>query len=598
MKFFLSLPAGWPLVGLALAAGFLVGDCLFVVGPYVSSLHSGRLWPLMLSALGMYVAFFVAFDLALQWPGRWRTRGSAWLRGAIMLVAALVLTLASGEARSIPLLGMAALFAVLVLGRYTWAIAGVVAVVALLPTLEPKPPSLAVEPPAEAPARVPEAAQPSFLVVVLDTLRADHTSAYGYERDTTPNLARLASRGVRFENAYATGCWSLPSHASLFTGLYSSRHGAHNEHLALEARHPTLAETLARNGYQTASFTGNPWIGDGTGMSRGFQQNHESWRGTWLDLMLLARRVFIGLATPDGDKGGAETVAALRRWLAERDRSRPYFAFVNIFEAHGPYQRVPARFRRRFTRTGLSLRELEAAGNRVHTATQNGNPLSAEDAATGLDLLDGAAAAADDVLGRVLALVEEETVVVVVADHGELFGEHTLFGHSNTLYEPLLRIPMVLAGRGLPSGRVVRETVSLTDIMPTLLTMTDLQSPGLDGVDLLPLLRGDVHSGERQVFAEQYRPAGAHGWRRQRPSEFESLFARKQAAIGAERKRIVSEDGSDSGYDLRTDPHEEHPFAGPETELVARVPEPDSSRPAVDMDAVPRKMLEVLGYLQ
>jgi arylsulfatase A-like enzyme len=207
------------------------------------------------------------------------------------------------------------------------------------------------------------------VVVVLDTVRADHTSAYGYQRDTTPNLARLSARGIRFERAYATGHWSLPSHASLFTGLLASRHGAHTEHLALDSHHPTLAEFLARHGYETANFTGNAWIGPGTGMTRGFERNHESWRSYHVDIMLLANRVYYALMAPDWDKGGAETVAGIRRWFSERDTTRPYFLFVNFYEPHGPYQHVPRVFRRRFTDADLSLHALEAIGNRVMTAT-------------------------------------------------------------------------------------------------------------------------------------------------------------------------------------------------------------------------------------
>jgi arylsulfatase A-like enzyme len=599
MRFFFRVPRGWPNVGLVLAAGLLVGDCLFVVGPYVSHFHMGSLWPLLRSAVVMYLGLFVALDLALQWLGPEPARRSGWLRGGLLLTVALALSVASGEARSIPLLGLAALFAVLALGRFTWPIACVVAVIALHPVLEP-PPASDVTPLAELPLRPEGGTPPSFVIVILDTVRADRTSAYGYERDTTPHLSGLAARGVRFDSAYATGCWSLPSHASLFTGLTASRHGAHNEHLALEDHHPTLAETLARHGYQTASFTANPWIGDGTGMARGFQHNHESWRSSWLDLMLLANRVYGGLAAPDGDKGGADTVAALERWLAERDPTRPYLVFVNIFEAHAPYQRVPQSFRRRFTSPEHSLRSLEAIGMRVLTATQNGNPLSPTDVAAGSDLLDGAVAAADAVLGQVLELVGDEPIVAVMSDHGELFGEHTLFGHSNTLYEPLVRVPLVLAGGDLPTGRVVTDTVSLVDIMPTLLAMADVPPPSaLDGLDLGPVMGGVASLGDtRLVTAEQFRPPGAHGWRRQRPDQIEHLLARKQAVVAGGLKRIVAEDGSDAGYDLRTDPGEERPFAGRGTGLAARVPEPDAERAPVPVDAVPRKMLEVLGYLQ
>jgi arylsulfatase A-like enzyme len=547
----------------------------------------------------MYAMLGVGLDLAVQFLGPGGARRSMWIRGGAVLAVAVGLTVAAGEARSLPLLIVAALFAVLALGRFSWPVAAVAAAIALYPSI--KSPSLPEGSPQSAPTRAAASpiAKPSFVVVVLDTVRADHTSAYGYRRDTTPNLARLSARGVRFERAYATGHWSLPSHASLFTGLFTSRHGAHTEHLALDPHHPTLAEVLAQHGYETANFTGNAWIGPGTGMSRGFQRNHESWRSYHVDIMLLANRVYYALVAPDWDKGGAETLAGIRRWLFERDTTRPYFLFVNFYEPHGPYQHVPRVFRRRFTDADFSLHALETIGTRVMTATQNGHLLSVGDIAAGRDLLDGAIAAADAMLGEVLELVGDEPIVVVVSDHGELFGEHTLFGHSNTLYEPLIRIPMVIAGGTLPQGFVAEEVVSLVDIMPTLLAMAGIRAPAVDGIDLLTLFSEGEQPAGRQVRAEQFSPTTlAHGWAHQRPDEIDYLFARKQAVVSGSLKRIVAADGSDSGYDLRADPGEERPFPGSETRLSAQVPEPEATRAAPALDPIQRKMLEVLGYLQ
>jgi arylsulfatase A-like enzyme len=597
VRFFFGQHQGWPTVGLALAAGLLVGDCLFVVGPYMAQFNVASLWPLLIGALGLYVLLCVGLDLALQQLAL--VRSSIWIRGGAILAVAGGLTVAGGEARSLPLLAVAALFAVLALGRFSWPLAAVAAAISLYPVVKSPSPLESSRGSAPLHTAAPSQTGPSFVVVVLDTMRADHTSAYGYHRDTTPNLARLSARGVRFERAYATSHWSLPSHASLFTGLLTSRHGAHAEHLALDPHHPTLAELLARHGYETANFTGNAWIGPGIGMTRGFQQNHESWRSYHVDIMLLGKRVYRALVAPDWDKGGTASVAGIRRWLAERDTARPYFLFVNIYEPHGPYQHVPRVFRSRFTDPDLSLSALEAIGNRVMTATQNGNPLSADDAAVGLDLLDGAIAASDAPLGEILELVGDDPIVVALSDHGELFGEHTLFGHSNTLYEPLIRIPMVIAGRGVPSGLITEEVVSLVDIMPTLLALAGIQAPAVDGIDLRPLLREGGKLERRLVRAEQFSPDTlAHGWAHQRPDEVEYLHARKQAVVSRDLKRIIAADGSDSGYDLRADPGEERPFAGQETHLGARVPEPEAGRTAPALDPVQSKMLEVLGYLQ
>jgi arylsulfatase A-like enzyme len=561
--------------------------------------NAGSLWPLLLGALGMYLLLGVGIDLAAQFLGPGAARRSLWIRGGAVLAVALGLTIAAGEVRSLPLLAVAALFAVLALGRFSWPLAAIAMAIVLYPSFQgPSLPEGRSSNGLVVTAAPPQTS-PSFVVVVLDTVRADHTSAYGYHRNTTPHLARLSARGIRFERAYATGHWSLPSHASLFTGLLPSRHGAHTEHPALDSQHPTLAELLAGHGYETANFTGNAWIGPGTGMTRGFQLNHEAWRRYHVDIMLLANRIYYALMAPDWDKGGADILAGIRRWLSERDATRPYFLFVNFYEPHGPYQHVPRAFRRRYTDVDLSLRALEVIGNRVMTATQNGHRLSAEDAATGRDLLDGAIAAADALLGELLELVGDEPIVVVLSDHGELFGEHTLYGHSNTLYEPLIRIPMVIAGGALPQGLVAEEVVSLVDIMPTLLDLAGIEGPAVDGIDLRPLLREDGDLGRQWVRAEQFsKDTLARGWAHQRPGEVDYLFARKQAVVSRSVKRIVAADGSDRGYDLRGDPGEERPFPGSDTGLSARVPEPEAGRTAPAPDPIQSKMLEVLGYLQ
>jgi arylsulfatase A-like enzyme len=202
-------------------------------------------------------------------------------------------------------------------------------------------------------------------------------------------------------------------------------------------------------------------------------------------------------------------------------------------------------------------------------------------------------------LGELLELVGKQPIVVVISDHGELFGEHTLFGHSNTLYEPLIRIPMVIAGGTLPRGLVAQDVVSLVDIMPTLLALAGIQGPAVDGIDLRPLLQEGGRLERRLVRAEQFSPDTlAHGWAHQRPVEVDYLFARKQAVVSRSLKRIVAADGSDVGYDLRADQGEERPFPGSETNLSAQVPEPEAGRTAPALDPVQSKMLEVLGYLQ
>jgi arylsulfatase A-like enzyme len=561
--------------------------------------RTGAFWPVLATSLVGYGLSGAALDGLLSALGPAPLRRSPWARGLAILTIVASLVLLAGEARSLPLLCVAAAFAALALGRFAWPIAVIVAAIAFAPSVR-SPASEGVQPDVASDAEAAAASgSPSFAVVVLDTLRWDHTSAYGYERDTTPNLRGLAARGVRFERAYSTGHWSLPSHASLFTGLYPAHHGAHGEHMRLDPDHPTLAETLARNGYETANFTANPWISPGTGMSRGFQHNHESWRSFHLDPFLLANRVHAGLFFPDRDKGAESTLNGVRRWLSERNRARPYFLFVNIFEAHAPYQQVPREFRTRFTDPALSLRSLEGVGNRMTKATQTGSPVDPEEVDAAHDLLDGAIAAADAALGELLRELGDEPIVVVVSDHGELFGEHTLYGHSNTLYEPLIHIPMVIAGGSLPRGISVAETVSLVDVMPTLLALAGIAAPEVDGIDLHRILAGERPGTRRSVRAEQFHNQIDRGWKHHRPPEVvEVLQARRQAVVSGRLKRVVSATGGDVGYDLNVDPQETQAFSGAETGLEARVP-PAWDGPATEMlDPIQARALQALGYLQ
>jgi len=598
-RYFAGWARRWPAVGLSLATGLLIADALFVVGPYMAPFRTGAFWPALAFAFVAYGILGAAVDAAVIGLGPASWRRSPWLRGLSILAIVALLALFAAEARSLPLLCVAAVFAVLALGRFTWPVAALLAAVALAPAVR-APADARVTPAYESEASVaPAHGAPSFVVVVLDTVRWDHTSAYGYPRDTTPNLTGLAARGVRFERAYSTSHWSLPSHASLFTGLYPAGHGAHGEHLYLDPDHPTLAELLAGHGYETANFTANAWIGPGTGMSRGFQVNFDSWRSFHLDPFLLANRVYAGLLFPSRDKGAASTLTGVRRWLAQRNGERPYFLFVNLFEAHAPYQQVPRPFRRRFAAPTLSLRALEGVGNRLTTATQTGSRVDAADIEVARDLLDGAIAAADAALGDLLQELEDDAIVVVLSDHGELFGEHTLYGHSNTLYEPLIRIPLVMAGGPLPRGLVVEDTVSLVDVMPTLLAVAGVAAPEMDGIDLQQIVGGVRPGAGRAVRAEQFRSQIDHGWEHNRsPEVIEALLARKQAIVSGNLKRVVAEDGGDQGYDLKADPQETKAFPGSETGLDARAPVAWAGASMEVLDPVQKRALQALGYLQ
>ena len=266
---------------------------------------------------------------------------------------------------------------------------------------------------------------------------------------------------------------------------------------------PTLAGLLAFHGYETTAFCASPMVTAKTGMTRGFQHVEEFWKPNLIRLSLSGCRTFQRLCPTNRDKGGADLVARAVEWLRSRDSSLPYFMFVNLFEAHAPYQAVPERFRRAFVAPGVSLRQLEIVGTRGYLAQWSGDEFPRRYDQHLTDLLDGAISAADSSLSQLADAAGDDVVLIVLSDHGDLIGEHDYHGHGHVLWEPLIRIPLVLAGPGIPSGAVVDEPVSIIDVMPTILEMADIPTDHLTGTDLRRVLTNDGETG-RILYAQQF----------------------------------------------------------------------------------------------
>lgn len=365
---------------------------------------------------------------------------------------------------------------------------------------------------AALPAGVAPAGAPDVVLVVLDTVRAANMSTYGYSRDTTPTFSRLAGEGALFLDATAPSTWSLPSHASLFTGLFPSGHGAHAETRVLAPDVPTVAEVLGENGYETLCFTANPHISDSFGLTRGFQKQDRAWLGPGAGRsFLFIFRLLDLVGWSSEDKGGGHVVDNFERWLATRpDDAPPAFAFLNFLEAHFPYHQTPPRFLARYTQLGMfERRDVSIKA----MAAQFGRRLSETEIAAiaepARDMYDAGIAYADFLLERVVdALAEsgrlERTLLVVVADHGEMIGEHGEFGHGAALYEPDLRVPLLLRyPRAVPAGERIARPVSTVGVYATILDVVGLTAPRNPHVaSLLPLFHGGV--GGEPVLAERF----------------------------------------------------------------------------------------------
>jgi arylsulfatase A-like enzyme len=338
----------------------------------------------------------------------------------------------------------------------------------------------------------------NLLLIVWDTVRAANLSTYGYVRPTTPNLQRWAERGVRFEHAFATSSWTLPSHASLFTGRWPHELSA-GWKSPLDATYPTLAGRLGLLGYDTAGFVANlDFCGSETGLGRGFA-HYEDYPLSALevftrytgvgrridrvsmamlaDLLTLRRRGAVRPLVPLSKEHAKSAADIERRFLAwltwQRPRARPFFAFLNYNDAHTPYE-VPGDFAPAFGIRPSSWHD--------HLVLQQWNILDKmklpyRDVQMANDLYDDSIAYLDRRLGALLDELDrqgvlENTVVVVTADHGEHLGDHGLFFHGCSLYRQLVEVPLVVLGPNrVPAGRLVDEPVSLRDLPATVLDL-------------------------------------------------------------------------------------------------------------------------------
>ncbi|MEQ1893071.1 MAG: sulfatase-like hydrolase/transferase [Planctomycetota bacterium] len=331
----------------------------------------------------------------------------------------------------------------------------------------------------------------NVVLLCLDTVRADHLGVYGHTRATTPALDALAARATLFIDTSATAGWTKPSVPSFLTGTYPSQHGvfegsARNEAGEvtdlLPASATTLAEVFQQRGFDTAAFVHNAQLRAGNGFEQGFD--------TYAQESMDAREIrWHGLD-----------------WLDGRTSTDPFFLYLHFLDAHWPYP-APEEFLTRFAPSEATARFRGKDSKALYSAINDGEHLmTAEDRAALEALYDGALAYLDSELGKLFAGLEQRglganTIVCVVADHGEEFGEHGKVGHGHGLWQNLLHVPWILFVPGKAAQRV-ETPVSLVDLFPTLLSAAGVPAPAThEGIDRL----ADPRTA-RAILAEHKAP--------------------------------------------------------------------------------------------
>ena len=386
---------------------------------------------------------------------------------------------------------------------------------------------------------------PNILLISVDTLRRDHVGCYGYSRATTPRIDRLATEGALFENMISSCSWTLPAHAAMFTGLADTIHGAVETTKRLPDDRVTLAERLKVAGYTTIGFFSGPTLHWAYGLGQGFDN--------YIDCTSYPELSGDAPKTSDTIVGPAELASRkditgprvyenVQRWLKDK-RTQPFFMFVHLWDVHADFI-PPPPYDRMFDPVYSGFVD----GRDFHTNPAINAAMSKRDLQHIIALYDGEIAWTDMHVGKILddldALgLREHTIVMLLSDHGEEFFEHHSKGHRHTLYDELIRVPLLVRYPGkVPSGARYTEQARMVDVVSTLLDLAGLPPPtDVMGHSLAPLFAGKPLAGDTLAVSELF-----------------SLGQEFRSYRRPDRKMIFDNlTGAMAVYDLTADPGEQ-----------------------------------------
>jgi arylsulfatase A-like enzyme len=430
--------------------------------------------------------------------------------------------------------------------------------------------------------------KPNIVFITLDTLRADHLGCYGYDKPTSTNIDALAKDSVLFSDAVTPAPLTTPSHASIFSGLYPRHHGVVLNNRKLEMKESTLAEILKREGYTTAGFVSIFLLDRETKMNRGFDLFSD--RGSRGHRIMVSRR----------QKRAVVVINEVINWL-EQEKKEPFFLWVHLYDPHWKYsppeKYVPAKYRG----TG-KVRRVNMQAKRGQRQARRGLEgvtleISAENKQLLIDLYDGEVTYMDDHLGRLFTYLKEsgqydDSVIICMADHAEIVGDRSnYFGHAGLAYDQVLRIPLMMKLPGIAPKKIDRF-VRTIDVMPTLLAYLEIDDPAQrDGIDLLPLIKGEGTAGPEFSYIDGLHKVKGQGiksgimtarWKYWPDYDYECMFDRGNDP--AETKNLATRMPNKVG----------------ELKALSERYEQDTPfkiKEAVGMDEEEKQELKSLGYL-
>ena len=429
----------------------------------------------------------------------------------------------------------------------------------------------------------------NVILMSIDSLRADHLGAYGYKRETSPVIDRLAREGVLFRHCSSTTSWTLPAHMSLLTGRSLLGHGVVGDDRALSPGVDTLAESFLEAGYSTGAVVSAPYVNSRYGFDRGFQRydddtisfdtNESSYKSVTAPLL-------IDTATD---------------WI-DGNSERPFFLFLHFWDVHYDFAPGPP-----YDTMFDPDYQGSVTGDDFYFSPEIHAGMDPRDLEHVKALYDGEIRLVDDHIGKLIAYLEkrglaERTVIVVTADHGDEFFEHGKKGHHRTLYEEVLAVPLVVYVPGYrPARGMIQAESSVIDVMPTVLGLTGIPVPTrVEGMDWTPALAGGIPQQRLGVFAELYRKGSLN-------VQVSSVRARQKTIHHFDYRKLES-------YDLRADPGEQDGLpasAEPTTQSLDRLThwlnqrwgaysrrEKKEGITPVVVDAKTTDALRALGYIE